>query len=96
MIHSEFTVLLWSKALVLDLDQAEQKHASGESDTCGPLVRNPPILRTLLLTEDVGRGIENRELRLQWRYDDFELKHEGGGLWIEDWQSRFEDSIMPL
>ena len=25
MIYSEFSVLLWSKALVLDLDQAEQK-----------------------------------------------------------------------
>ena len=25
VVHSEFSVLLWSKALVLDLDQAEQK-----------------------------------------------------------------------
>ena len=25
MVDSEFSVLLWSKALVLDLDQAEQK-----------------------------------------------------------------------
>ena len=24
MVHSEFSVLLWSKAKVLDLDQAEQ------------------------------------------------------------------------
>ena len=24
VVHSEFSVLLWSKALVLDLDQAEQ------------------------------------------------------------------------
>ena len=27
-IHSEFSVLLWSKALVLDLDQAEQYFSS--------------------------------------------------------------------
>ena len=25
VVYSEFSVLLWSKALVLDLDQAEQK-----------------------------------------------------------------------
>ena len=30
-----------------------------------------------------------------WRMEDLELKNEGEGLWIEDRQSRFKDSIMP-
>ena len=30
-----------------------------------------------------------------WRIEDLEFKIEGGGLWIEDRQSNFEDSIMP-
>ena len=31
VVYSEFSVLLWSKALVLDLDQAEQQNKLGLS-----------------------------------------------------------------
>ena len=56
------------------------------------------------MDEDGGRRVENGELRLdkgELRYigecgnEDLELKIEGAGLLIEDWQSRFEDFILP-
>ena len=40
VVYSEYSVLLWSKALVLDLDQAEQK--------CLNLIRSKPILDIVL------------------------------------------------
>ena len=79
-----------------DLENA----ARGASSACGHFVENPAIFRKFesnilyFWLRMAGEEVKIDKWGYWWRNEDLYFKIEGGGLWTEDGQSSFEDSIM--